>query len=91
MHVRYFVSYSAVSSPFVLCSGLCLLVRCGVQRKCDQYWPDTGLQLYGRVEVTVSEILHMSHFTLRTFLVTHKQVSPRSALEGKFEIDHSWE
>lgn len=44
------------------------------QRKCDQYWPERGTKSHGQIQVTLKETLNMSHYTLRKFIITHKQV-----------------
>lgn len=45
-----------------------------LQRKCDQYWPERGTKRHGQIQVTLKETLNMSHYTLRKFIITHKQV-----------------
>uniref|UniRef100_A0A8R1HYP6 protein-tyrosine-phosphatase n=1 Tax=Caenorhabditis japonica TaxID=281687 RepID=A0A8R1HYP6_CAEJA len=34
--------------------------------KCDQYWPSRGSSMYGDVEVTLLESVHLAHYTMRT-------------------------
>ena len=65
---------SAASLQFPWCGSNIEIVKFLAQRKCDQYWPDGGLKTYGQIEVTAAEVLHMSHYTLRNFILTHKQV-----------------
>ncbi|XP_068670555.1 receptor-type tyrosine-protein phosphatase F-like [Montipora foliosa] len=43
------------------------------RRKCDQYWPERGTKNYGPIQVKLKETLNMSHYTLRKFVITHKQ------------------
>lgn len=71
------VGCSAASFQFSWCGphgSNIEIVKFLAQRKCDQYWPDGGLKTYGQIEVTAAEVLHMSHYTLRNFILTHKQV-----------------
>lgn len=43
------------------------------RRKCDQYWPERGTKNYGAIQVTLKETLHMSHYTVRKFMIKHKK------------------
>ena len=38
----------------------------GRQKKCDQYWPDTGSTEYGPFMVTLTESQSFADYTIRT-------------------------
>ncbi len=39
------------------------------QRKCEQYWPESGSQTYGPFEVTLTEEQTFADFTIRSFML----------------------
>jgi len=48
----------------------CLVNVVYVQVKCDQYWPNRGTEIYGLVQVTITDVLELATFTLRTFHIS---------------------
>ncbi|XP_064597919.1 receptor-type tyrosine-protein phosphatase T-like [Liolophura sinensis] len=40
------------------------------RRKCDQYWPDAGSQIYGDIEVEYLSTEDFAYFTVRSFKLT---------------------
>ncbi|XP_044179413.1 receptor-type tyrosine-protein phosphatase delta-like isoform X6 [Acropora millepora] len=56
------------------------------RRKCDQYWPERGTKSHGQIQVTLKETLNMSHYTLRKFIITHKQFPDDDRLIKQFHF-----
>ncbi|ESO02753.1 hypothetical protein HELRODRAFT_157165 [Helobdella robusta] len=42
--------------------------------RCHQYWPDKGSQMYGPFTVTLQDIVELAHYTIRTFVVSTREV-----------------
>ena len=53
---------------FVFCFSL--------QIKCEQYWPTDGAELYGDIEVTVTDWIEFANYTITTLQIC--KVSIRS-------------
>jgi len=45
------------------------------KRKCDQYWPETGSQVYGLIDVLMLREEVQANFTVRTFRLRHLKLS----------------
>uniref|UniRef100_A0AC34PW97 Protein-tyrosine-phosphatase n=1 Tax=Panagrolaimus sp. JU765 TaxID=591449 RepID=A0AC34PW97_9BILA len=43
----------------------------GTRIKCDQYWPNKGRSIYGRIAVTLMDVLDLPHYTMRTIQIEH--------------------
>ncbi|XP_067022800.1 receptor-type tyrosine-protein phosphatase delta-like isoform X6 [Acropora muricata] len=56
------------------------------RRKCDQYWPERGTKSHGQIQVTLKETLNMSHYTLRKFIIAHKQFPDDDRLIKQFHF-----
>ena len=41
----------------------------GAKSKCQQYWPDTGVQSYGPFLVTITDQQILADYTIRSLLV----------------------
>ena len=41
----------------------------GNRIKCDQYWPNKGRSLYGKIAVTLVDTLELPHYTIRTMQI----------------------
>ncbi|CAF5185960.1 unnamed protein product, partial [Rotaria magnacalcarata] len=37
--------------------------------KCDQYWPTRGAEVYGSIQVTLTDFIELSSYSIRTFTV----------------------
>ena len=44
------------------------------QRKCDQYWPTDGLEIYGSMSVKLLNTVQRSDYTVRIFSVRNMKV-----------------
>ncbi|KAE9553433.1 hypothetical protein FO519_003346 [Halicephalobus sp. NKZ332] len=41
----------------------------GNRIKCDQYWPNKGRSIYGRIAVTLVDTMELPHYTIRTMQI----------------------
>ncbi len=37
--------------------------------KCDQYWPTRGTEIYGSIQVTLTDFIELSTYSIRTFTI----------------------
>ncbi|CAF1226377.1 unnamed protein product [Adineta ricciae] len=37
--------------------------------KCDQYWPSRGTEVYGSIQVTLTDFIELSSYSIRTFTI----------------------
>jgi netrin-G3 ligand len=37
--------------------------------KCDQYWPTRGTEIYGAIQVTLTDFIELSAYSIRTFTI----------------------
>ena len=47
---------------------------CIFQKKCDQYWPQEGKDIYGDIQVTAVGQNVMATYTIRKFCLRHLKV-----------------
>lgn len=50
----------------ILCNLVFLFV---LQIKCEQYWPTDGAELYGDIEVTVTDWIEFANYTITTLQI----------------------
>lgn len=48
----------------ILLVSICV---CSLQRKCDQYWPEDGIETYGPIQVKHVNTFSRAHYTVRIF------------------------
>ena len=46
-----------------------LVFRFCFQIKCEQYWPNEGAELYGDIEVTVTDWIEFANYTITTLQI----------------------
>lgn len=44
------------------------------QKKCDQYWPNSGTLTFGKFEVTLMKETELSNYTIRCIQITNLDV-----------------
>ena len=59
------------------------------QVKCEQYWPDDGLKIYGDFSVTTVREDVLAFYTLRTFSVEPERRSVTKKKKGEPQIAHT--
>jgi netrin-G3 ligand len=37
--------------------------------KCDQYWPSRGTETYGSIQVTLTDLIELASYSIRTFTI----------------------
>jgi netrin-G3 ligand len=37
--------------------------------KCDQYWPTRGTEVYGSIQVTLTDFIELASYSIRTFTI----------------------
>ena len=37
--------------------------------KCDQYWPSRGTEIYGSIQVTLTDFIELASYSIRTFTI----------------------
>jgi protein tyrosine phosphatase len=37
--------------------------------KCDQYWPSRGTEIYGSIQVTLTDFIELACYSIRTFTI----------------------
>ncbi|XP_050411666.1 tyrosine-protein phosphatase 99A isoform X1 [Patella vulgata] len=52
------------------------------RRKCDQYWPNDGLELYGNMSVKILNTVPRAHYTIRIFSLRNMKVKKKHSVKG---------
>ncbi|ESO84299.1 hypothetical protein LOTGIDRAFT_132259, partial [Lottia gigantea] len=52
------------------------------RRKCDQYWPSDGLELYGNMSVKILNTVPRAHYTIRIFSLRNMKVKKKHSVKG---------
>ena len=52
-----------------MCSSLSLIVLLFLQPKCEKYWPDSGTEMYGDVEVTLVKTEEFAYYVTHTLRI----------------------
>ncbi|XP_041347840.1 tyrosine-protein phosphatase 99A-like isoform X2 [Gigantopelta aegis] len=52
------------------------------RRKCDQYWPTDGLEIYGSMSVKLLNTVQRAHYTVRIFSVRNMKVKKKHSVKG---------
>ncbi|XP_055926868.1 tyrosine-protein phosphatase 99A-like isoform X1 [Argiope bruennichi] len=51
------------------------------RRKCDMYWPKEGSELYGIVQVKLTQEVELATYTIRTFVIRNLKVKKKTSSE----------
>ncbi|RUS74585.1 hypothetical protein EGW08_017666 [Elysia chlorotica] len=55
------------------------------RRKCDQYWPSDGQEMYGNLQVKLITTVPRAHYTVRIFSLRNMKVKKRHSMKGSAE------
>nr|KAG5708441.1 hypothetical protein BaRGS_026168 [Batillaria attramentaria] len=55
------------------------------RRKCDQYWPNDGLELYGSMSVKLLSTVQRAHYTVNVFSLRNMKVKKRHSMKSVSE------
>ena len=56
----------------VFCTGICIFY---FQKKCEQYWPSQGKNVYGDITVETLDVAEYTDYTIRTFRITEVRIN----------------
>jgi len=70
--------YNSIYYVLILCFCVTncnvFYVICNKQRKCEQYWPDSGTKSYGEINVESIDVETFADFKIRKFLISKVSV-----------------
>ncbi|PVD24787.1 hypothetical protein C0Q70_15273 [Pomacea canaliculata] len=55
------------------------------RRKCDQYWPTDGMEIYGNMAVKLLSTVQRAHYTVNMFSLRNMKVKKRHSMKGVSE------
>ncbi|KAL8568602.1 hypothetical protein ACOMHN_006263 [Nucella lapillus] len=55
------------------------------RRKCDQYWPGDGVEIYGNMSVKMLSTVQRAHYTVNIFSLRNLKVKKRHSMKGVAE------
>ncbi|XP_076448313.1 putative receptor-type tyrosine-protein phosphatase mosPTP-1 isoform X2 [Babylonia areolata] len=55
------------------------------RRKCDQYWPSDGVEIYGNMSVKLLSTVQRAHYTVNIFSLRNLKVKKRHSMKGVTE------
>ncbi|KAF8785289.1 Tyrosine-protein phosphatase 99A like protein [Argiope bruennichi] len=59
------------------------------RRKCDMYWPKEGSELYGIVQVKLTQEVELATYTIRTFVIRNLKVKKTSSERTVYQYHYT--